>query len=750
MKPGGTLLLLETTQDQLDLQFVFGLLPGWWLSEEPERKTSPSLSVPFWDQILKSAGFTGVDIDIRDCESDEMYSVSTIMSTVPPTQAPSLSSDGIVLVTSSKAPPPPTWLESLQRSIGAGGSLPAVQVLECVTNTSKIYSGKICVFVGEVDQPILQKLDATALEGIKALATSCKGLIWVTRGGSVDCENPQLGLAPGFLRSLRNEYVGRRYMTLDLDPNAPLWSDVSVLAIAQVLEAGFGNSDDSYIADAPIGEFEYAERNGVILIPRCYKDVLRNKIVSAEATGFGTPGINGPLYQADRPLCMQVGIPGLLDTLAFGDDPSATSYSDSFPPDLVEIEPRAYGVNFRDVMVAMGQLNERVMGLECAGVITRIGSQAALQGYTVGDRVFCVLRGPFGSRVCIEWTCVMHMPAGLSFEDAASLPVIFSTAYISLVDIAHLNRGQSVLIHAAAGGVGQAAIMLAQHLGAEIFATVGTPNKRDLVMNKYGVPADHIFNSRDTSFAAGILAATNGRGVDVVLNSLAGPLLQESFNVLAPFGRFVEIGKRDLELNSTLEMSPFSRNTSFSAIDLLATTRHQGRDVHRVLAEIAKLVEDKILTPVHPITAYPIADIAKAFRLLQTGKHMGKVVLSVGSQEMVPVLPRDKAARLSPNASYLLVGGVGGIGQSMANWMVTHGAKNIILLSRSAGVSKKTGAFVAELQEAGCRVKAVNCDVSSMTDLAKAVQTCETEGLPPIRGVIQAAMVLQVSDIYKP
>ncbi|CAM1507801.1 Fc.00g046490.m01.CDS01 [Cosmosporella sp. VM-42] len=680
-------------------------------------------------------------------ESDGISTTTATLSTVSPNNPPQLpASDGIVLITSNKAgPPPPSgWLESLQRSISKAtsgsstGPLPIVQVLESASaNTAASYAGKFCVFLGETQQPLLRNIDAEALEAIKIMATTCKGLLWVTRGGAVECENPDLALAMGFLRSLRNEYLGRPYLTLDLDPKAQLWSDDSVSAIVQVTMAGFGTSEST----AP-GEFEYAVRDGVFMIPRLFKDTPRNNMVSPDESELSTT--MEPLHQPDRPLCMHVGMPGLLDTLSFTDDPSASADTgSSLSPEMIEVEPRAYGVNFRDVMVAMGQLHERVMGLECAGVITRVGSHAAAHGYVVGDNVFCLLRGPFGSRAQIEWTGAMHMPKGLSFEEAASLPVIMCTAYICLIDLAHLQRGQTVLIHAAAGGVGQAAMMVAKHLGAEIFATVGSPDKHELVMKRYGIPADHIFSSRDASFAPGILAATGGRGVDVVLNSLAGPLLQESFNVLAPFGHFVEIGKRDLEINSHLEMRPFTRQVTFSAFYLLSLMQHKPRDVHRVLAEIARLLEDKVIAPVHPVTAYAMGDVAKAFRLLQTGKHMGKVVLSAGPKELVPTLRRTPTPRFSPDASYLLVGGVGGIGRSIAHWMVSQGAKNLILLSRSAGRSEKTAAFVSELREDGCRVKPVSCDVADEADLGKALSLCKEDGFPPVRGVIQAAMVLQ-------
>ncbi|KAI1098441.1 putative FSP1 [Jackrogersella minutella] len=746
MKPGGTLLMNEATNDHTNLQFVFGLLPGWWLGEEPQRSFGPNLSISSWDQALKDEGFSGIDIEIRDSE-DELYMLSNIMSTLPLPQLPMLASDDIMIVTSNNTFPQPDWLKSLQNSISAGGTLPSVQDLESGTAPATTYRGKICVLIAEVERPIMHDIDTAVLDGIKTLASNCKGLIWVTRGGAVDCESPKLSLGHGFVRSLRHEYLGRQYVTLDLDPNVPAWTDTSVSAIMQVLKANFSNPDNIHFVDENPEDVEYAERGGAILIPRLYKDVTRNKIVSRDAVDFSNPETvsTQPLYQEDRPLSMQIGIPGLLDTLAFGDDPKIGVDGESLPHDFVEIQPRAYGVNFRDVMVAMGQLNERVMGLEGAGVITRVGSTAAAHGYAVGNQVFCLLRDSFRSRACVEWTCVMHMPTGLSFEEAASLPVIYTTAYISLIEIAQLQRGESVLIHAAAGGVGQAAIMLAQRIGAEIFVTVGASDKRELVMHKYGIAADHIFNSRDISFAPAVLAATGGRGVDVVLNSLAGPLLQESFNVLAHFGRFIEIGKRDLELNSGLEMRPFSRTVSFSSLDLLQWQRHKGRDMHRVLARVARLVEDKVLKPVYPISVYPIADAAKAFRLLQTGKHMGKVVLSVDETEKVPVLPHMPTAKLISDASYVIVGGLGGIGVPIAHWMIAHGARNLILLSRSAAASAKAGTLVAELQDMGSRIKPINCDVSNSYSLAKALRVCEEEGFPAVRGVIHAAMDLHDS-----
>ncbi|KAF7155819.1 hypothetical protein CNMCM5623_008699 [Aspergillus felis] len=744
LKPNGTLLLMEDVQCQIDTQFVNGLLPNRWLSEEPEREANPLLSAPMWDRHLRAAGFA-VDLKLPDGESTESQTAITFMATVPMPLPLKLSvgPEKLAIVTSRRAGSPPSgWLQSLQDSIaacteGEQRKLPIVHELESASATSTWFADKICIFIGEVDEPILYDLDSASLEGIRTMSTSCKGLVWVTRGGAVDCERPKLSLAAGFVRSLRSEYVGRKLLTLDLDPKGPLWSEAGASAIVQVLRTAFSDSDGQAAEKGPT-EFEYAERDGVILVPRLYHDMARDQMLSPNASDLDVKQtvVMEPFYQPDRPLCLQP------ESLAFGDDDKA--YSDSLQPSLIEVEPRAFGTDLRHT-------DEHIIGLECAGIVTRVGSEAAAQGYVVGDRVVCLLsQSSFPSRATVWWRSTVRMPAELTFEEAASLPVAFLTAYFSLVAVARLQRTQSVLIHAAAGSIGQAAIMLAQHLGAEIFATVGSPGERELIMQRHGIPADHIFNSYDTSFGAATLAATNGYGVDVVLNSLTGPLLQESFNLVASLGHFVEIGKHDSERNSNLEMRPFARSITFSSVDLPSLLERRGADVHRCLGEVMRLVEAKAVAPVHPITAYSMGDIAEASRLLQTEHHIGKVVLSVGSHEMVPVVPRAVAAKLSPDASYLIVGGTGGLGQSVAHWMISRGARNLVLLSRSAARGEKTAALAEELREAGCsRVLPVSCDVANEDDVARAIQVCAQEGLPPIRGVIHAAFVLHDSFVEK-
>jgi len=575
-----------------------------------------------WDNVLKQTGFRGIEAEVHDCNDDEFYSFSVISSAAarPPPQL-----DFEIVFVTPNCSPPDFWLDQLNVSIGlVTWTVPRVCTLEDLSD----HENKICVFIDDCDSPTLVSANAAQFEGLKSMCTRSKGLLWVTRGGVSESLNPFANLTSGFLRSLRQEYSGKRLGTLDLDPVRSMWSVESIKAITDVFMQFF----DQSIQDWP-SDYEFSERNGIIHVPRYVKDNKRNssvfvKTIQSPLTNFE------PFLQPERPLRLTMSTTGLLDTLIFDDDPTS---AEPLPEEFVEIEPRAFGVNFRDVMVAMGQLQSKVMGYDCSGVVIRVSSIAAANGYKAGDRVAVLLRGHYSSRVRVHWTSAVHMPDDMTFEVGASLPTQFVTAYLSLYDHAKLQHGESVLIHSATGGVGQAAVMLAQRVKAEVFVTVGSEEKRHFMMKQYGISPDHIFSSRDASFVTGIMEMTQGKGVNVVLNSLAGSLLQQSFDCIAPFGRFIELGKRDFELNNSLALETFTRAVSFTSVDVTALGVLRPMHAHRILNEVVRLVASKEVNPVTPITVYPLSDVEKAFRLVQAGKHVGKIVLSVTPETVVLV-----------------------------------------------------------------------------------------------------------------
>lgn len=398
-------------------------------------------------------------------------------------------------------------------------------------------------------------------------------------------------------------------------------------------------------------------------------------------------------------------------------------------------------LSFRDIMSSMGLLADSLLGCEASGVITATGSKVT--SVKVGDRVTALGHGAHATvlRTC-ERVCAV-IPDSVSFEEASAIPVVHTTAYHALVNRAKLRRGQSVLIHAAAGGVGQAAIQLAQHLGLTIFATVGSADKRKLIVDKYGVPDANIFHSRDASFVHGVMRVTGGRGVDCVLNSLAGELLRQSWYCLAPFGTFVEIGMRDVTSNTRLDMRPFVGNTTFTFFNMLDVMAKEPELMGDIFHETFALVRQGVLKAPSPLTGVPVHALHDAFRLMQSGKHRGKVVLSYGENDDVPVIRRPQdTLKLDPASTYLLVGGLGGLGRSLARMLVDSGARNLAFVSRSGAISHEARAIVDELVKRAVNLRVYCVDVAEESSFQHAMRLCAKE-LPPIKGVFQMAMVLQ-------
>ena len=600
--------------------FLKKLVTKLFTGEEEERKFSPTLPIVAWQRLLKETGFNGIDVEAHDREDEEIYSTSVMLATADDVHTPQY--DANVVLVYGESTPPNDWLARLSEAIEQITSMvPTVEPLENMDPR-----GRTCIVLIDVWGDILTRPSPRQFQAIQGICTRARAVLWLSRGGVMQCPRPEASLHTGLLRTLRCEDNDKRYVSLDLDPDLEIPASLSIEAIAHVFAASFDNSRDVNQQD-----LEFAERNGCIYIPRICEDETENAAIMA-AEVYSKPETQ-PFHQEGRPLRMEAAAPGSIDSLSFRLDPIAL---DALPDDFVEIRPRAFGLNFRDVMVALGQLDTDVMGFECAGIITRVG-QSVSSGLKIGDRVCALIRGYWSASVRVHFTSVASIGNEMSFEKAASIPMVFITAFHSLYNIAHLQSGETLLIHAAAGGVGQAAVMLAQHLGAHIYATVGSAEKRDFLVTTYGIPSERIFSSRDSSFATSIMSSTAGKGVNVILNSLAGPLLQESWNCIARFGRFVEIGKRDLVLNKYLQMAPFTRGATFSAVDLIQLGTHNGPVIANAIAEVLSMIQQGAIRPVQPITAFPLEDLEKAFRIMQTGKHIGKIIVKSADRSSVKV-----------------------------------------------------------------------------------------------------------------
>jgi NADPH:quinone reductase-like Zn-dependent oxidoreductase/acyl carrier protein len=330
-----------------------------------------------------------------------------------------------------------------------------------------------------------------------------------------------------------------------------------------------------------------------------------------------------------------------------------------------------------------------------------------------------------------------HKPDNLSWEQAAVLPAVFMTAYFGLEYIGRLRKGERVLIHAGAGGVGLAAIQWAQHVGAEIFATAGNDEKR-AYLRALGVP--HVLDSRSLSFADEIHRITHGEGVDVVLNSLSGDFITASFGVLRDWGRFVEIGKRDYFENRPLGTRPFLRNLSFSLLDLRGLMMQSQERAGALLREVISMFSTGILKPL-PVTSFAASHAAQAFQYMAQAKHIGKiaVVMKDPDARIVPSR-KSKSIPIRADRTYLITGGLGGLGLSLAQWLVDQGARSLVLVGRK-GPSEDARVALRIMEETGARVRCAQADVSREADVKDLFSMIRDEMLP-VGGIVHAAVVL--------
>ncbi|KAI4101563.1 MAG: hypothetical protein L6R37_004889 [Teloschistes peruensis] len=727
VKPGGKLIFVEITHDLLRVPMVVGALSGWWMGQADGRQWSPNMSQERWHDTLVRQGFSGVDTAIHDFEDARDRCITMMISTATPIATKNIP-DQVLIVEPDH---PVTEIQSLSHTVieclRDMGSSASITTLEQTLKWD--LSNTACIIMIEAMQPLLMDIDAASFDAAKHVILDSAGCTWLTRGAVIDSEVPASNLMTGLARTIRAENFGLALSTLDLDPSTDLSSRSLAESIAKICVAGHNDKN----LDRP--DWEYAIRNGRLLVPRLVLEPGTNQVIASQNSRPVPEMV--PFKQEGRALTLQVGVPGMLDTLQFVDD---ESHSKPLTANEVEVEIKASGLNFVDLMVSMGQITEPALGAECSGVVSRVGPEVTQ--FKPGDRVMTWLLGTFSSFIRTPEPMIQPIPEGMSFEVAASIPAVYVTAYHALVDAARLAKGETILIHSAAGGVGQAAIMLAQHLEAEIFVTVSSQVKKDLVMKKYGIAADHIFNSRSLTFVDGIMRMTGGKGIDVVLNSLAGEALRQSWLCLAWFGRFIEMGKRDIVGNTGLDMSPFIKNVSFCSVNILGILRNSVPIAARIFREAMGLLRSGAVKPVDPISVMPIGRIEEAFRLMQSGKHMGKIVLTTHDDDIVPVISRGlKSIEFDPSCTYLLSGGLGGLGRSISEWMLEHGARHLVFLSRSGSAKPEAQKTLAKLSKAGAHAAAYSCDITDATQV-KAALAKAREHFPPIRGAIQGAMAL--------
>ncbi|MGE3710608.1 MAG: SDR family NAD(P)-dependent oxidoreductase [Hyphomicrobiaceae bacterium] len=545
---------------------------------------------------------------------------------------------------------------------------------------------------------------------LKQVVEELKGTrcaVWVVEQLIAAVAEQQLAIKDGtcaYCRTLTNEYPNLTIRQVEICADVPV--DSAAGHLTDLLTAGTQESEIVIAADGLSAmRVEPLQSNLIPLLPRA---------TTARLERTGLPG-QRVAWQA-----MERTAPG---------------------PGQVEIEVVATGLNFRDLMWAMDLLPEDMLengftgpalGLECAGRVSRVGPGVS---YVAGECVVALAPSAFATHVVVDERMVAKVPDSIALEAAATVPVAFLTARYSLVTLANLHAGERVLIHGAAGAVGLAAIQIAQERGAEVIATAGSEAKRSL-LRSLGVA--HVFDSRSTHFVDEVLALT-GDGVDVVLNSLAGAAMERSLHCVKPFGRFVELGKRDYVSNTHIGLRPFRRNLTYFGVDidqLIEGRPDLGQDI---FCSVTRLLREGRLTPL-PYAVFESSRINDAFQLMQQSAHIGKIVVRPPPPDTVAAYP--KPFEIDAERTHLVTGGLGGFGLATARWLVERGAKNLVLLGRSGAAGEIATSAVTAMQERGAHVTVANCDIADVEALDATLRRIRAT-MPPLAGIVHAAMVLE-------
>ncbi|KAL6706255.1 hypothetical protein ACN47E_005990 [Coniothyrium glycines] len=597
------------------------------------------------------------------------------------------------------------------------GHRPMRSTIRSLDTTS---SGKLCIFILELEQSLLAELDAHSFTILQQLLIGVQGLLWVVTGGYINSTNPVVNMVSGLARTLRSEGTLMKFITLDLDPLPGSNPDQDSQLISDTFLRVFAT-------DSKIEETEFRGVSGTLLTPRIVCDPITNEFVHTQVN----PPKLAPARFSNirRPLKGQIEVPGVFESLQFSDD---HDHQASLHDSEVRISVQAFSIRSEK------DRTDPKMGLECSGIIHDAGSEVS--HLKSGDRVVAfVPQGSMSTITRVQSHFVCKLPNHITFATAAAMLNAYCTVIVALIEQAKLSDGEHILIHDAGTAVGQAAFAIAQILGAEAWLTVRTLEEKELLVREFGVSQDRIWSTESEAFVHEIHSATQNRGVDVVLNtSNQGRIMRSVWKCLSAFGRVVNIGVTQNTHSKVLS----EKHATLYSLDLSALADNRPQVLGRALSHISRLLQLGMINPLPKIETYGISECAAA---LQTAKSKGiganAVIVPHKDEDVMAPKIEESDVILKEAATYVLIGGTGGLGRSIAKWMVTKGAKNIVLLSRSGWMTSEAKGDIDQLNSLGANIVVRKCDVANRGDVDR-LMSVELGDLPPVRGIVHGAMVL--------
>ncbi|KAI0595293.1 polyketide synthase [Biscogniauxia sp. FL1348] len=713
LKPNGSLILVKQTE---------------------EKTNGASLDSTSWDGIFQEEGFESAAA-LMDDTGEVRNHETIILTTLKNTNRQRDTVNPVVHLLHGTSGVP-SLLKCLAQAMEGRGLSTRTVPLDNAREVLAPNSHVVAFLDGE---NLLMSADQHRLDLFQHLAANTASMVWITSCGLIKGRNPDGAFVTGLLRTLGAENPAGQFLSVDIDAEDFRVSEEDVRELVSclvdqelALQEALGDSDEIEV------NREVAWQDGCMWVSRIVPDAHLQGYAKT-ATTLNNHEAKMVSLVNQGPVRADFETPGILTSLYFR---PYTELWKPLPCDWIEVKVEAVGLNWKDLGLCSGRFDQNNLSNEYCGVVTKAGSNVS--NLQVGDRVYGMGKGHFGNYTHVPAALAQKLRPDASAFEAATMPLVFMTAVYAFEYVTRLRKGQTVLIQSASGGLGLAAVQLALSKSADVFVTAGTPEKARFLIEKMGIPSDHVFSSRNSADLMRMVPVTKNGGFDVILSTAQGDMLYESIKALAPLGHLIDVGRLDVTSSKTIALELFQKSASFTSFDLGLVVDSDitlGGELMRAVNEHHRAGR---IGPIRPYTVSDISQLDQVLLGFSKGTHIGKMVISYQDpSSTIRMLQSAPPAHFEPDARYVLVGGLTGLGRSIVRWMCDRGARNLIIWSRrgASNLSPEAVSLVDELTAQGVRIKLVACDVSNREQVLQAMKDASSDGT--VRGVFNYAVSYQ-------
>ena len=727
LKPGGRLVLVETNQNFIVPGVVVGTFTGYWAGIPDGRVDAPFQGLDAWDSSLRKAGFSGLDVVLDDFPEPH-NTTSVILSTVLPEVAPQPTSAVVHVLYGTKTAP--SLVDQISKELKQRGVIVKVDSLDTASDCIATESRVVALFD---EKHLLNNGSEQDLKVFQHLARNTTSLIALTSCGTVRGRNADGALIPGLLRVLQNENPASQYASIDIDADNFEIGDKDEKDLARCIvnhEFALHQYTPVDDEDGSPKDREFSWQDGCMWVSRHVPDAGFHSQHGLDSQGIKTELL--PLSD-QGPVRATFETPGVLSSLRF------TPYKEllqPLPSGFIDVVVTAIGVNQRDLDHWSGRSDENDLSSEYTGIVTAIG--AGVSGLKIGDGVYGLGKGQFGNYTRVPAAFASKLQPGDNIVQMATMPLAYATAIYAFDHVAHLRKGQSVLVQSGAKDVGLASIRFAKAKGANVFAMVETTEQASFLVSEAAIPASHVISAPSLAGLRRAAQMTRNGGFDVIVSTAKGELLRSSLQVLAPLGHLIDVGRTDVQTAPAMSIELLQKNATYCSVDPFIILDSDPELGEELMQAVDRYYRQGLIGPIQKVTAPDVAQLSSA--LGNFSNMIGKLVVSFENPESsVRMIPPAPMVNFDSEASYVITGALSGLGQSLIRWMGDRGARHMVLLSRrDINSVPEAQKLVKSLASRDIHVEGLICDVSKKDQVTRVIQQISSSR--PIKGIVHAAV----------